>query len=78
MVVCCLSDGSQGWLEPGAGVIAEANILGTPVVALNNGCLPELILMGMNGWISDTVEDVARQMIEYPMINSISTMTFAN
>ncbi len=31
------------WCEPGATVVSEAAISGTPVVATRNGCLPDLV-----------------------------------
>lgn len=33
----------QVWCEPGAAVVAEAAVCGTPVVATSNGCLPSLV-----------------------------------
>lgn len=62
--VCCLTDGSQGFIEPGAGAVGEANALGTPVAALHNGCLSELVMFE-NGWIGRTVEEVADSMQSY-------------
>jgi glycosyltransferase involved in cell wall biosynthesis len=31
------------WIEPGATVVAEAAASGTPVIASDNGCLPEIV-----------------------------------
>ena len=31
------------WCEPGAAVVAEAAVSGTPVVGSDNGCLPEIV-----------------------------------
>ncbi|MGH3328457.1 MAG: glycosyltransferase [Streptomycetales bacterium] len=31
------------WCEPGATVVSEAAVSGTPVIATRNGCLPELV-----------------------------------
>jgi glycosyltransferase involved in cell wall biosynthesis len=31
------------WSEPGATVVSEAAISGTPVIATRNGCLPDLV-----------------------------------
>jgi len=33
----------QTWCEPGAAVVAEAAVSGTPVIATANGCLPSLM-----------------------------------
>lgn len=31
------------WSEPGSTVVAEAAVSGTPVIASDNGCLPEIV-----------------------------------
>jgi glycosyltransferase involved in cell wall biosynthesis len=31
------------WSEPGSTVVAEASVSGTPVIASDNGCLPEIV-----------------------------------
>lgn len=40
------------WEEPFGLVIVEANACGTPVIALNHGSVPELIIGGANGFIA--------------------------
>ena len=66
--MCCLHQPINGWQEPGCGVFGEAMAFGTPVAAFRNGCLPELVRGGLNGWIADTVDDIATFMDhdEYP------------
>lgn len=57
--VCCLhNSGEIDWIEPGCGVVGEAIALGTPVAAFYNGCLPELIKTGYNGWLAHNVQDM--------------------
>lgn len=53
-MVLCLHNSHGGWSEPGCGVIGEAGAFGTPVAALRNGCLPELVINGDNGWIASS------------------------
>src|SRR5262249_50826905 len=33
----------EPWVEPGATVVSEAAASGTPVIASDNGCLPEIV-----------------------------------
>jgi len=33
----------EGWIEPGATVVSEAAVSGTPIIASDNGCLPEIV-----------------------------------
>lgn len=51
--------GGAGWLEAGAIVVIEALSYGTPVVASRNGCLPEYIIPGENGYLSESIEGLA-------------------
>ncbi len=57
--VMCLHNNAGGWQEPGCGVFGEAMAFGTPVGAFPNGCLPELVGNGQNGWLTNTVDDMA-------------------
>jgi glycosyltransferase involved in cell wall biosynthesis len=45
------------WPEPFGLVMIEAMACGTPVIAWNNGSVPEIIEDGINGFIVDNVED---------------------
>ncbi|MFA7209061.1 MAG: glycosyltransferase family 4 protein [Parcubacteria group bacterium] len=47
------------WEEPFGLVMAEALACGTPVVAFRRGSVPEIIQDGVNGFIVDTVEEMA-------------------
>jgi len=47
------------WEEPGGAAVVEALALGTPVVGLSRGCLPELIEHGRTGWLAKAPDDLA-------------------
>jgi glycosyltransferase involved in cell wall biosynthesis len=46
------------WEEPGGTAVVEALALGTPVVGLSRGCLPELVEPGRTGWLAKSPEDL--------------------
>jgi glycosyltransferase involved in cell wall biosynthesis len=56
--------GGDNWVEAGAIVIQEALARGTPVLATNNGCIPEYITHGENGVLGDTPEDIANAALD--------------
>lgn len=47
------------WPEPFGLVMIEALACGTPVIAWNNGSVPEIIENGVNGFIVDSLEEAA-------------------
>jgi glycosyltransferase involved in cell wall biosynthesis len=47
------------WPEPFGLVMIEALACGTPVIAWNNGSVPEIIDDGVTGFVVDSVEDAA-------------------
>ncbi|HEX5541432.1 MAG TPA: glycosyltransferase [Micromonospora sp.] len=47
------------WEEPGGTAVVESLALGTPVVALRRGCLPELVEHGRTGLLTDEEEGLA-------------------
>jgi glycosyltransferase involved in cell wall biosynthesis len=47
------------WEEPGGTAVVEALALGTPVVGLARGCLPELVEHGRTGWLAKSPDDLA-------------------
>ncbi|HEX6967373.1 MAG TPA: glycosyltransferase [Micromonosporaceae bacterium] len=47
------------WEEPGGTAVVESLALGTPVVALRRGCLPELIEHGRTGLLTDDEQELA-------------------
>ncbi|MEU5906883.1 glycosyltransferase [Micromonospora sp. NPDC047467] len=46
------------WEEPGGTAVVESLALGTPVVAISRGCLPELIEHGRTGLLTADEEDL--------------------
>jgi glycosyltransferase involved in cell wall biosynthesis len=46
------------WAEPFGMVMIEAMAVGTPVVALSCGAVPELVRHGVTGWIADSPEEL--------------------
>lgn len=55
--------GAEGWIEAGAIVALEAWLMGLPIVATANGCLPEYIIEGKNGFLAEpTAEDIAEKV----------------
>jgi glycosyltransferase involved in cell wall biosynthesis len=47
------------WEEPGGTAVVESLALGTPVVGLARGCLPELVEHGGTGLLTDDEEELA-------------------
>ena len=47
------------WEEPFGIVMAEALACGTPVIGLKRGSVPEVVQNGMNGFVCETVEEMA-------------------
>jgi len=47
------------WEEPGGTAVVESLALGTPVVGLRRGCLPELVDPGITGLLADDEEGFA-------------------
>lgn len=48
------------WEEPFGLVMVEANACGCPVLALSRGSVPEIIKDGVNGWITQTKQDLIK------------------
>jgi glycosyltransferase involved in cell wall biosynthesis len=47
------------WEEPFGIVMAEALACGTPVIGLRRGSLPEIVQQGVNGFVCDSVDEMA-------------------
>jgi glycosyltransferase involved in cell wall biosynthesis len=52
------------WREPNPRVILEAFAAGLPVIAFRAGGIPEIIHHGINGFLCDSVEEMAELAIE--------------
>jgi len=50
------------WEEPFGMAIIEALACGTPVVAMNKGAIPEIIIHGVNGFLANNEEEFAEYM----------------
>jgi glycosyltransferase involved in cell wall biosynthesis len=48
------------WPEPFGLVMIEAMACGTPVIAFNQGAVPEIVRNGLNGFIVDTVDEAVK------------------
>lgn len=57
------------WPEPFGLVMAESMACGTPVLALNQGSIPEVISHGETGFVEENIEDLINRVKE---IDSIS------
>lgn len=57
------------WPEPFGLVMVEAMACGTPVIALNRGSVPEIILEGETGFIVESLEDMVDALCELPKID---------
>ncbi|WP_236030607.1 glycosyltransferase [Paractinoplanes lichenicola] len=51
------------WNEPGGTAVVESLALGTPVVGIGRGCLPELVEHGRTGLLT-TAEDELGDLVE--------------
>ncbi|GAA3395720.1 glycosyltransferase [Cryptosporangium minutisporangium] len=47
------------WEEPGGTAVVESLALGTPVIGLRRGCLPELVEQGVTGLLAEDEEGLA-------------------
>lgn len=58
-----------GWREPFGLVLIESMASGTPVFALRNGSIPEIVRHGETGFIADSVEELIERI---PQLGEIS------
>lgn len=56
------------WEEPFGIVMAEALSCGVPIIALNRGSVPEIVMHGVNGIRGDTLDEL---VADFPVINTI-------
>jgi len=52
------------WPEPFGLVMIESLACGTPVIAWNNGSVPEILSHGVTGFVVDTVEEAVKAVPE--------------
>jgi len=57
------------WPEPFGLVMAESMACGTPVLALKNGSIPEVILNGKTGYIENNIEDLIKRVKDIEKID---------
>jgi glycosyltransferase involved in cell wall biosynthesis len=58
------------WEEPGGTAVVESLALGTPVVGLRRGCLPELVDHGRTGLLTDEVSELADLVLAADLLDS--------
>jgi glycosyltransferase involved in cell wall biosynthesis len=57
------------WREPFGLVMAESMTVGTPVIAINMGSAPEVIVHGKTGFLCDSVEECIAAIDRIPELN---------
>jgi glycosyltransferase involved in cell wall biosynthesis len=57
------------WQEPFGMVMIESMVCGTPVVALRNGSVPEVIESGVTGFVCDEPSELAPAIDAVPMLD---------
>src|SRR4029453_18561891 len=65
------------WEEPGGTAVVESLALGTPVVAMSRGCLPELVDHGVTGLLTDHETELAGLVAAAGAIDTRICMTEA-
>ncbi|HEX7745240.1 MAG TPA: glycosyltransferase [Micromonosporaceae bacterium] len=58
------------WEEPGGTAVVESLALGTPVVGLRRGCLPELVDHGRTGLLTDDEDELADLVLAADLLDS--------
>jgi glycosyltransferase involved in cell wall biosynthesis len=65
------------WDEPFGLVMIEAMACGTPVLAFRGGAVEEVVRNGLNGWICQDVDDMARRALD-PRVAAASCRAFVD
>jgi glycosyltransferase involved in cell wall biosynthesis len=65
------------WREPFGLTLIEAMACGTPVVAFNNGSIPEIVVDGQTGFVVQTVSQMARAVKHIQEIDRTYTKDYA-
>jgi glycosyltransferase involved in cell wall biosynthesis len=58
------------WEEPGGTAVVESMALGTPVVGLSRGCLPELVEHGRTGLLTADEDELADLVLAADLLDS--------
>jgi glycosyltransferase involved in cell wall biosynthesis len=58
------------WEEPGGTAVVESLALGTPVVGLNRGCLPELVDHGRTGLLTAEEDELADLVLAADLLDA--------
>ncbi|KIA95113.1 glycosyl transferase family 1 [Pedobacter kyungheensis] len=65
------------WDEPFGIVMVEAMACGTPVLGLNRGAVPEVVVSGITGFFCNTVDELTERVTEINSINRLSVLEMA-
>ncbi len=65
------------WREPFGLTIIEAMACGCPVVALDKGSIPEIILSGITGFVAHDIEEMIESVAQIIQINRVTTREYA-
>ncbi|MGM9477277.1 glycosyltransferase [Pedobacter sp. GSP4] len=65
------------WDEPFGIVMVEAMACGTPVLGLNRGAVPEVVVNGVTGFFCNTVNELTERVAEIKSINRFSVLEMA-
>lgn len=60
------------WEEPFGLVMIEAMACGTPVIALRQGAVSEIIVHGKTGYIADTIEDMCQYVDRISVLQALA------
>lgn len=64
------------WPEPFGLVMAESMACGTPVLALNQGSIPEVIKDGVTGYIENSIDKLIERVKDIPLIDRKACRTW--
>lgn len=65
------------WAEPFGLVVIESMACGTPVIALNNGSIPELIEHGLSGFIANNYPELVKYIHQIDQLDRNIVYTWA-
>jgi glycosyltransferase involved in cell wall biosynthesis len=63
--------GALNWCEAGGIVVLEALAMGTPCIVSRNGCLPEYIENGRNGFVVDSIQEAVYALTQVDRIDPL-------